>query len=93
MNQNEYGTRQAMNQNEYGTRQAINNKAVIQYKGADLNGFSRQLKGRMVAEKDMIKITIKANAYLYRMVRIIAGTLIEVGRTYIEADALGYTLD
>lgn len=34
----------------------------------------------VVKEGDMIKITVTGNGFLYNMVRIIAGTLIEVGR-------------
>ncbi len=35
--------------------------------------------------KDMIKVTVKANAFLYRMVRNMVGTLIEVGLSNTEA--------
>ena len=39
-----------------------------------------------IADDEMIKITIKANSFLYRMVRNIVGTLVEVGRGKIEPE-------
>lgn len=41
-----------------------------------------------IEDKDMIEITIKGNGFLYNMVRIIVGTLVDIGRGRIEASAI-----
>ncbi len=43
-------------------------------------------------EEDEISIVVKGNGFLYNMVRIIAGTLIEVGRGHMEAEEVGEIL-
>ena len=49
----------------------------------------RTIYSIVVTEKDdMITITVKGNGFLYNMVRIIAGTLIEVGRGAYPADKI-----
>ena len=42
---------------------------------------------------DFINIDIEADGFLYNMVRIIAGTLLEVGRGKIEPDAIPGVLE
>ncbi len=46
-----------------------------------------------VDDEDMIKITIKANSFLYRMVRNMVGTLIEVGMGNIKPSFVKTILD
>ncbi len=41
---------------------------------------------------DLIEITVEADAFLYNMVRIITGTLVEVGLGRIEVDAIPYII-
>ena len=43
--------------------------------------------------EDMISITICGSGFLYNMVRIIAGTLLQVGKGQIEPEALKYIIE
>lgn len=43
--------------------------------------------------KDIIEITLTGNGFLYNMVRIIAGTLIEVGEGKIEPEYMKEIMD
>lgn len=47
----------------------------------------------VLKDEDLITIRIKGNGFLYNMVRIIAGTLIEVGRGRYPADRVKQMLD
>ena len=47
----------------------------------------------VVREGEIITITVSGKGFLYNMVRIIAGTLIEVGRGLREADSIPATLE
>ena len=46
----------------------------------------------ILEEKNMVKIRISGNGFLYNMVRIIAGTLIEAGYHWRSAKSIGETL-
>ncbi|MCR5281852.1 MAG: tRNA pseudouridine(38-40) synthase TruA [Lachnospiraceae bacterium] len=45
-------------------------------------------KAQGLAEEKLITITVTGNGFLYHMVRILAGTLLEVGRGRMQADAI-----
>ncbi|MCX7903673.1 MAG: tRNA pseudouridine(38-40) synthase TruA [Caloramator sp.] len=55
--------------------------------GSSVKGSVRNIRGLdLIKDEDIIKMYIEANGFLYNMVRIIAGTLIEVGRGRIKPD-------
>ena len=62
---------------------------------AQTNTFVREIYVCDVTknEKDMITIHIEGNGFLYNMVRIIAGTLIEVGNGRIEPEKVKEILE
>ena len=53
--------------------------------GSSIKGTVRTITDAyLVKNEDMIEITIKGTGFLYNMVRIIAGTIIDVGRGKID---------
>lgn len=57
--------------------------------GSSIKGTVRTITDAYIEkDKDMIEITIKGTGFLYNMVRIIAGTLIDVGRSKIDKDSI-----
>lgn len=53
--------------------------------GSSIKGTVRTITdASIVKDKDMIEITIQGTGFLYNMVRIIAGTLIDIGRGKID---------
>lgn len=55
--------------------------------GSSVKGSIRTIRRLdLVKDEDIIKMYIEANGFLYNMVRIIAGTLIEVGKGRINPD-------
>ena len=65
--------------------------------GGSQKTFVRRLTGvevrRSSSCEEMIEIEVKGEAFLYNMVRIIAGTLLEVGMGRIPADSVGEIID
>ena len=61
--------------------------------GGSQNTFVRRLTGVEVRRADccpeMIEIEVKGEAFLYNMVRIISGTILEAGMGRIPADSVG----
>jgi tRNA pseudouridine38-40 synthase len=47
----------------------------------------------LLKEEDFIVMYIEADGFLYNMVRIIAGTLIDIGRGRIKAEALPFIIE
>lgn len=57
--------------------------------GSSIKGTTRTITdAHIVKDEDMIEITIKGTGFLYNMVRIIAGTLIDVGRSKIDKNSI-----
>lgn len=62
--------------------------------GSSVKGNVRTIKRlELIKDEDIIKMFIEANGFLYNMVRIIAGTLIEVGKGRIKPDDIPFILD
>ena len=58
--------------------------------GSSIKGTVRTISGAEIVKKDSsIEITIRGTGFLYNMVRIIAGTLIDVGKGKIDKDDMG----
>jgi len=58
--------------------------------GSNVEGTVRNVSRLdVIADGSRVKIYIRADGYLYNMVRIIAGTLVMVGRGQIDADDMG----
>lgn len=56
-------------------------------KGGQAKTFTREIfECNLTKENDIITMTIRGDGFLYNMVRIIAGTLVSVGRGYIDKD-------
>ena len=57
--------------------------------GSSVKSFTRTIYGISVEKSgEIIKIEVEGNGFLYNMVRIIAGTLADVGKGKISADAI-----
>jgi tRNA pseudouridine38-40 synthase len=62
--------------------------------GSSVKGNVRTIKRlELIKDEDIIKMFIEANGFLYNMVRIIAGTLIEVGKGRIKPDDIPFIID
>jgi len=62
--------------------------------GSSVKGNVRTIKRLdLIKDEDIIKMFIEANGFLYNMVRIIAGTLIEVGKGRIKPDDIPFIID
>jgi len=58
-------------------------------KGGQAKTFEREIyECSLTKEDEIIKLKIRGNGFLYNMVRIIAGTLVSVGRGFIEWDKI-----
>lgn len=61
--------------------------------GASQGNCLRTVKGLKIStEKDLVLLNIEADSFLYNMVRIMAGTLVEVGRGKIATGEVGRIL-
>ncbi len=61
----------------------------FQASGRPVKSAVRTLFGaEVVTDKPMVRIVVRGDGFLYQMVRIIAGTLIEVGRGRLDPDML-----
>lgn len=61
--------------------------------GGSAKTFVRELQTvTVVRRSDMIVLTVRGNAFLYNMVRIIAGTLIDIGKTKLPAEVIDEAL-
>jgi tRNA pseudouridine38-40 synthase len=67
---------------------------AFQSKGSSVKTTIRTIKELYVEnEEDKIKIHVTADGFLYNMVRIIVGTLIQVGKGKIKADDVGNIIE
>lgn len=67
---------------------------AFQSKGSSVKTSIRTIKELYLKkESDIIKIHITADGFLYNMVRIIVGTLIQVGKGKIQADDVGNIIE
>ncbi|MBR4874632.1 MAG: tRNA pseudouridine(38-40) synthase TruA [Clostridia bacterium] len=58
-------------------------------KGGQAKTFEREIyECSLTKEDEIIKLKIRGNGFLYNMVRIIAGTLVSVGRGFIQWDKI-----
>ena len=65
------------------------------FRGAGMsrgNHIRKVKRLRLLAEKELIRLDIEADGFLYNMVRIVAGTLLEAGRGKIAAGEVGEIL-
>ena len=72
---------------EHDFKSFCNAAAVVETTVRTIYDISVEKKG------DMITISVTGNGFLYNMVRIIAGTLIEVGRGNMSASQIPEILD
>lgn len=62
--------------------------------GSSIKGTIRTITDAYILkDEDMIEITIKGTGFLYNMVRIIAGTIIDVGRHKIDKNSIENIID
>lgn len=67
---------------------------AFQSKGSSVKTTIRTIKELYIEkEEDKIRITVTADGFLYNMVRIIVGTLIQVGKGKIKADDVGNIIE